>query len=111
MAERGPPAPKPPTVHMSLQKLKQLTKLKQMNPPQQNPPLEPEVIVVPPNQVPDPVLLNPQDPPAPVPPVHILDPVPVPIALVHLPDPQQPQISPVHVPDPVQLQIPPAVCT
>ena len=78
MAERGPPAPKPPTVHKP-------TKTK--DPPQQNPPLETEVVVVPPNQVQDPALLNPQDPHAPVPPAHITDPVPPPIPPVHVPDP------------------------
>ena len=57
-------------------KTKTTDQAKTKGPPQQNPPLEPEVLVVPPNQIP--ALPNPQDPPTPVPPAHILDPVPPP---------------------------------
>ena len=89
-------------------------------PSQQNLPLEPEVVVVPPDQVPDLALPNPQDPPAPASPVHIPEPVqpqnpPVHVPntmqpqnpLMHVPDPMQPQTPPVHVPNPVLPPAPP----
>ena len=64
MAERGPPAPKPPTTHKPM-KTEATEQARIIDPPQQNPPLEPEVVVVPQDQVPDSAPPNPQDPPAP----------------------------------------------
>ena len=52
MAERGPPAPKLPTMHKPT-KIKATEHARIIHLPQQNPPLEPEVVVVPPDQVPD----------------------------------------------------------
>ena len=107
MAERGPPAPTLPTMCKPT-KTKATEQARVVDPPQQNPPLEPEVVIVPPNQVLDPALPNQQDHPAPVPPAHIPDPPPpTKIPPAHVPDLGQLQIPPAHVPDPVQLQIPP----
>ena len=93
MAERGPPAPKPPTVQKPV-KTKATEQAKIIDPPQQNPQPGPEV-VVPSDQVTDPGPPNPQDPPVPAP-------------LGHIPDPVQPQYPPAHVPNPMQPQNPPA---
>ena len=100
MAEKGLPASRLPTSCKTM-KTKATDQAKAKDPPQidhqqQNPSLEPEVAIVPPNQVPDP------DPPTSDPPAHIPDPPPPPlIPPVHIPNP------PVHVPNPVQLQNPP----
>ena len=72
MAERGPHAPKPPTMHNPM-KTKATEQARIIDPTQQNLPLDPEVVVVSPDQVPDLALPNPQDPSAPAPPVHIPD--------------------------------------
>ena len=115
MAESRLHTPKLPKMHKPMKtKATDQAKAKgspQQDSPQQNLPLEPEVVVVPPNQVTDLALPYPQDLPTPYPPVHILDPAappPPPITPVHVPNPVQLEIPPVHVPDPVQLQIPPA---
>ena len=73
MAERGPPVPKLPTAHKPA-KTKATDQARANDTPEENPPLEPEVVVVPPDQVPHPAPSNLQDPPALVPPAHILDP-------------------------------------
>ena len=65
------------------------------------------MVVVPPNQIPNPALPNPHDPPAPVPTPHILDPLPPPIPPAHVPDPVQLQLPPVHVPNPMLPPAPP----
>ena len=74
MAEEGLPAPKLPPMYKPT-KTKATDQAKVTDPPQQNPPLEPEVVTVPLGQVPDPAPPNPQDPPAPVTPMHIPDPM------------------------------------
>ena len=65
MAERGPPPPKLPTTHKPTQ-TKATEQAKMIDHPQQNPPLESEV-VVPPDQVPELAPPNPQYPPFPAP--------------------------------------------
>ena len=67
------------------------------------------MVIVLPNQVPDPALPNAQGPPVPDPPVHIPDPPPPPppIPPMHVPNPVQLQISQAHVPNPIQPQTPP----
>ena len=112
MGERGLPAPKPP-IKQKPMKIKATEQAKARNPPQQNPQLEWEVVIVPIDHVPNPAFPNPQDHPAPDPTVHIPDPPPLPNLPVHIPNPPacipnpvQPQNSPMHVPNPVYPQTP-----
>ena len=95
--ERGPPAPKLSTAHKPM-KTKATDQAIANDSSQQNPPLEPEVVVVLPDQVPDPASHNPQDPPTPAPPAHVLDPVQPQNPPAHVPDPMLPPDPPVQIP-------------
>ena len=75
------------------------------DPSQQNPKPEPEIIV-PPNQVPDPVPPNPQDPPAHSSSSHTR-PSTATKPFNTLPNPMQPQNPPAHVPNPILPPAPP----
>ena len=87
MAEKGPPAPKLPPTHKTT-KTKATDQAKVKDPskktpprkdfPKQNPPLEPEVVIVPIDHVQNHAPLNPQNPPDTGPPVQIPDPPPLP---------------------------------
>ena len=96
MAERGPSAPRLPTIHKPM-KTKATEQAKIVDSPHQNPPqpgpqpqMEVEVLLHT-DQLPDRGLPTPQDPPVPDPPAHIPDPVQPLDPLAHVPNPMQPQ--------------------
>ena len=105
MAERGPPLlGLPTTCKHTTNKATEQAKI--VDPPQPGPQSQMEVeVVLHPDQVPDLVPPNPQDPPAPDPPAHIPDPVQPQDPPAHVPNQMQPQNPPVHVPNPI---LPPA---
>ena len=86
----------------------------QRNPPKQDPPLEPQVVVVPVDQAQDQDPPNPQNPQDTNPPPHIPNLPPPPNLPAHLqnlpvqpPNSEQPQGPPAHMPNTMQLPNPP----
>ena len=105
MAKRGPPVLKLLTACIPT-KTEANEQARLIGSPQQNPQLEPEVIV-PPDQVPDLALPNPQDRPACSPPTHIPDPIQPQNPPMHVPIQIQPLNPPAHGPNPILSPAPP----